>query len=83
MRKTVTGSGSYDTIVPKMKRLVSLRDDNKDYYVRGTFTKNNLDFCEDIKEMLSCGFSNLSLEPVVLKGDSSPCDYKRGSAADF
>lgn len=71
IRKTVTGKGSYDTIVPKMKRLVSLRSDDKDYYTRGTFTKNNLDFCEDIKAMLSCGFSNLSLEPVMLKGDSS------------
>ncbi|MCX7614184.1 MAG: thioether cross-link-forming SCIFF peptide maturase [Clostridiales bacterium] len=70
VRKTIVGTGCYDAIVPKMKRLVRLRDNKKDYYVRGTFTKNNPDFCEDIKEMLDCGFTNLSLEPVVLKKEN-------------
>ncbi len=68
VRKTVSGDGTFELVMPKMQRLVNLRDKGKDYYVRGTFTKENLDFCEDIKEMVSCGFRNLSLEPVVLKG---------------
>ena len=46
-RKTVAGTGSYDTIVPKFKALVDERDPNLDYYARGTFTSHNLDFAED------------------------------------
>ena len=34
-RKTVAGTGSYDTIVPKFKALVDERDPNLDYYARG------------------------------------------------
>ena len=43
MRPTVNGKGSYDVIVPKFQQLVSQRG-TKDYYVRGTFTRENLDF---------------------------------------
>ncbi|MDP4109235.1 MAG: thioether cross-link-forming SCIFF peptide maturase [Bacillota bacterium] len=68
IRKTVNGEGTFDAIVPKMQRLVKLRNKNKDHYIRGTFTKENVDFCSDIEEMLSLGFRNLSMEPVVLKG---------------
>ena len=35
--------GSYDLIVPKFQKLVSKRG-SKQYYVRGTYTKKNLDF---------------------------------------
>lgn len=38
MRPTVNGKGSYDVIVPKFQQLVSQRG-TKDYYVRGTFTR--------------------------------------------
>ncbi|MBE0467853.1 MAG: thioether cross-link-forming SCIFF peptide maturase [Candidatus Desulforudis sp.] len=42
------------------------------YYVRGTFTGNNLDFAEDFRYLAGLGFSNISLEPVV----ALPCaDY--------
>ena len=64
MRMRKDGSGSYDTIVPKIKRFVEQRG-NRDYYIRGTFTRENLDFTRDIEEYLSLGFKNLSLEPVV------------------
>ena len=64
MRVTRNGKGSYDVVVPNIKRFIEKRGD-KDYYVRGTFTKNNLDFTNDIKEYLDLGFKNLSLEPVV------------------
>ena len=33
--------------------------------MRGTFTHNNPDFINDIKEMLKLGFTELSMEPVV------------------
>ncbi len=64
MRPNVAGHGSYDRIVPKYQHFVSLRGD-KDYYVRGTFTKNNLDFKEDVLHMASLGFDQISIEPVV------------------
>ena len=41
MRPTVNGKGSYDVIVPKFQKLVSGRG-TKDYYVRGTFTREKV-----------------------------------------
>ena len=64
LRRTVGGQGSYDTIVPKFQRLVKSRG-NKDYYVRGTFTHDNIDFTNDIFHMADLGFTELSMEPVV------------------
>lgn len=64
LRITPNGKGSYDTIVPKYQKLVSTRGD-KDYYVRGTFTKYNKDFLKDILKMRDLGFTQLSIEPVV------------------
>ncbi len=58
------GNGSWDTIVPKFQKLVAARG-HKNYYIRGTFTHNNPDFLKDIKTMLSLGFRELSMEPVV------------------
>lgn len=65
MRMTVTGEGSYDLVLPKMKRLIASRPADMDYFVRGTYTKYNIDFTEDIKSILNEGFSNISVEPVV------------------
>ena len=59
MRPTVNGKGSYDVIVPKFQQLVSQRG-TKDYYVRGTFTRENLDFADDVEHLASLGF-----RPVV------------------
>ena len=64
LRVKPDGSGSYDLIVPKYQKLVSTRGD-KDYYVRGTFTKHNLDFTNDLLHMADLGFDQLSMEPVV------------------
>ncbi len=63
-RKDYSGRGSYDTIVPKFKKLVAARG-GKDYYMRGTFTHNNVDFTNDIFHMADLGFTELSMEPVV------------------
>lgn len=63
-RKDYAGRGSYDVIVPKFKRLVELRG-GKDYYMRGTFTHNNVDFTNDVFHMADLGFKELSMEPVV------------------
>ncbi len=64
-RKTVSGAGSYDVIVPKFKALVDARDPQKDYYARGTFTSHNLDFADDVVHIADAGFDRLSVEPVT------------------
>lgn len=64
MRPTRNQKGSYDIIVPKFQKFVSARG-NKSYYVRGTFTRKNLDFLEDFKLMADLGFKEISIEPVV------------------
>ena len=64
LRKNLAGVGSYDIIVPKFQRFVAQRGD-RSYYMRGTFTHDNVDFTEDIFHMADLGFTELSMEPVV------------------
>jgi len=66
MRKTVTNKGTHDILVPKFKELINNRH-RGDYYVRGTFTKENLDFAEDVMYLVDLGFDQVSVEPVVAK----------------
>ncbi|MGN0577707.1 MAG: thioether cross-link-forming SCIFF peptide maturase, partial [Ruminiclostridium sp.] len=67
IRITPNNKGCYDIIVPKFKKLVAGRTKpgRTDYYVRGTFTKYNLDFVEDVLHIASLGFDQLSVEPVT------------------
>lgn len=67
MRRTVSGQGSFDLIVPKFKRLVAQRDGRLDYFVRGTYTACNREFLDDVVAIADEGFYSLSLEPVVTK----------------
>lgn len=71
MRRTINGQGSYDIILPKFKSMVEKRGD-KDYYIRGTFTNENLDFSKDILDFYNHGFKKVSVEPVVT---SEEMDY--------
>ena len=64
VRHRVDRSGCYEAIMPKFKKLVDKRGDGQ-YYVRGTFTKYNLDFTEDVLHLNRCGFDQISVEPVV------------------
>ncbi len=68
MRPLRNGTGSYDLIVPKFQKLAESRNQEK-YYIRGTFTRNNLDFSNDIMHFADLGFKQMSIEPVV--GDES------------
>lgn len=69
MRKRVDGSGCYNKIMPAFKKLVEKRGD-KEYYVRGTFTKNNLDFSNDVFDLYNNGFDQISVEPVVCEASA-------------
>lgn len=64
MRPSRGGQGSYDIIVPKFQKVAKSRN-QMNYYVRGTFTHNNLDFSEDVKHLADLGFEQISVEPVV------------------
>ena len=64
LRKDYSGRGSYDVIVPKFQEFVKKRGDLS-YYMRGTYTHNNVDFTNDIFHMADLGFTELSMEPVV------------------
>ncbi len=64
MRPFRSGAGSYDLIVPKFQKLADSRNQER-YYVRGTFTRENLDFSEDILHFADLGFKQMSIEPVV------------------
>lgn len=58
------GQGSYQTIVPDMQQFAASRG-HENYYVRGTYTHDNLDFASDVAHMAELGFKHLSMEPVV------------------
>ncbi|WII38380.1 thioether cross-link-forming SCIFF peptide maturase [Paenibacillus thiaminolyticus] len=64
LRTTVTGKGSYDSIVPKFQEFIQKRGD-QEYYVRGTYTRNNVDFTNDIFHIADLGFDKISMEPVI------------------
>ena len=64
MRPLPNGKGSYDIIIKNFKKLVEKRGD-KEYYVRGTYTRNNLDFANDILSLYNEGFDQISVEPVM------------------
>ena len=70
LRVDYMGRGSYDTIVPKFQEFVKRRG-GKNYYMRGTFTHNNVDFTKDIFHMADLGFTELSMEPVVCSPDDA------------
>ena len=71
LRRDYAGRGSYDVIVPKFQKFARARG-GKSYYIRGTYTKNNTDFTEDVFHMADLGFTELSMEPVVCAPDD-PC----------
>ncbi|MDE6293044.1 MAG: radical SAM protein, partial [Clostridiales bacterium] len=68
VRKTVSGKDSFDIVI---KNALKFKERRKgQYYVRGTFTRYNTDFCADVLFLNDLGFDQLSIEPVVLKPDN-------------
>lgn len=64
MRPFRKGAGSYELVVPKFQKFADSRG-QKRYYARGTFTRHNLDFAEDVLHLADLGFEQISVEPVV------------------
>ncbi len=65
MRPFPGGEGSYKSAAGAFKKAIDSRQ-GKNYYLRGTYTSENLDFAEDVVHMSSIG-KELSMEPVVEK----------------
>ncbi|GHU49145.1 hypothetical protein FACS1894127_1660 [Clostridia bacterium] len=78
IRKTLTDQGTYSHIMKNYLRFKSVRKGN--YYVRGTFTRHNLDFSEDVNHLADLGFIRVSIEPVVA-ADTGFTGVTTGSAA--
>jgi uncharacterized protein len=70
IRLRCDGTGTYDSILPKIKKMVEKRQNGKQYYVRGTFTRENTDFYNDVVALADEGFKEISIEPVVLESES-------------
>lgn len=69
MRFRADGRGTYGDILPKIKDMADSRNQDG-YYVRGTFTRENLDFSKDVLHLADLGFKQISVEPVVAAKDS-------------
>ncbi|MBP0955994.1 MAG: thioether cross-link-forming SCIFF peptide maturase [Oscillospiraceae bacterium] len=82
VRKRVDGSGCYDRIIPRYKELAEKRN-YENYYVRGTFTKYNLDFASDVFHLYDLGFDQISVEPVVCDHDEKYAITERDLPAVF
>ena len=66
MRPDVAGNGTHERIMRNFtKAAAAVGEDH--YYMRGTYTAENLDFTADVAAMHEAGFDILSMEPVVLK----------------
>lgn len=76
IRVRYDGTGIYDDIMPKIKAMVEKRQAGKQYYVRGTFTRENLDFYDDVMLLADEGFKEISIEPVVLE-DKHPLSLRQ------
>lgn len=57
------GEGSYEIIVPHIK--LTAAKNPPSFYVRGTFSRKNLDFALDLKHIIDLGIETVSLEPAV------------------
>jgi uncharacterized protein len=57
------GQGSYQRILPNIKKMAAKKPVS--CYIRGTFTRHNLDFSEDLQHIVDLGFDAVSLEPAI------------------
>ena len=74
MRVTSSGCGTYDAVLENFLKIAKNRK-NKDYYIRGTFTKKNLDFTKDVVHLYNLGFKKISLEPAPGASEKLCCSH--------
>lgn len=67
-RKFKDGTGSYEKIIDNIMYAVKAMDPDS-YYIRGTFTAQNMNLPETLKFYQNMGFKNVSLEPVTSTED--------------
>ncbi len=63
-RKDKHSRNTYERILPAYKEFVESRN-HREYFIRGTFTLDNLDFSNDVLHLAELGFKEISLEPVI------------------
>ena len=64
MRPAANGRGSYAHVIGPIRDFAAQRE-GREHYVRGTYTRHNLDFDADVLHLADLGLEQLSLEPVV------------------
>lgn len=69
MRPFSGARGSYDKVAKAFQEYVQ-QQPSGGYYIRGTFTRHNLDFSQDVLHMAQLGFRDISVEPVVAGNDT-------------
>lgn len=75
MRPDAGGRGSYGQVAERVRSFIQKRGD-REHYVRGTFTRHNLDFGDDVMHLASLGAKYISMEPVVAP-DGSGYEIRR------
>ncbi|SFG88412.1 uncharacterized protein SAMN05660649_03008 [Desulfotomaculum arcticum] len=69
MRPTPAGKGSYARVAERIVQFINSPYCGE-HYVRGTFTRHNLDFSEDVRHLAELGCRQISVEPVVAGADT-------------
>ncbi len=69
MRRSRDGAGTYDQVAPRVREFVTGRPPDS-YFVRATYTRENLDFASDVAHLADLGCRSISAEPVVGGRDS-------------
>lgn len=72
MRPDAGGKGTYEAVTRRVLDFVKDRGD-REHYIRGTFTRENLDFSRDVLHLASLGLKQISVEPVVA---ADGCGYE-------
>ncbi len=65
MRPAPNGKDSFEPVIRNIKAMVEERGDDKEFYVRGTFTHYNTDFAGDVMFLAEQDLKQISMEPVV------------------
>jgi uncharacterized protein len=65
------GAGTFDMVFPKIKDIADHRSLSEGYYIRGTYTKENLEISKTVMDLRDMGYKFISLEPVVSKDEIS------------